>query len=36
MSKLENVANFNELFLTVWILHCLTYNEWTPTLPFLV
>ena len=35
MSKLENVANFNVLFLTVWILCCLTYNKQTRTQPLL-
>ena len=32
-TKLENIANLNELFLTMWILCCLSHNKQTRTQP---
>ena len=32
-TELENIANLNELFLTLWILCCLSHNKQTRTQP---
>ena len=32
-TELENIANLNELFLTMWILCCLSHNKQTRTQP---
>ena len=35
-TKLENVANFNGLFLTTWVSCCLSQNKATHSQPFLI
>ena len=35
-TKLQNVANFKVLFLTIWVSCCLSHNKPTRTQPLLI